>query len=313
MYLKKYKCAPVLYLFYNRIEKTKLSFAIIQKIKPSKLYLASDGPKNSKDFINVKNVRNYILNNINWECKIEKLFYNENKGLKSGISNSIAWFFSNEESGIILEDDLLPEISFFQYASELLLHYKKNKNIGMISGNNYVGDIDNDSYYFSKYASCWGWATWSDRWKCHYDPDMKKWKNIKKRKNSLFMKKNDSRFIKIFDLVYDNKINTWDYQWMFAMLNKNLLQITPKVNLVTNIGFGNHATNTHSKFHWGANRSTTSINFPLIHPKKKKINYFYDNFYLSNFLFPTRFCSLKNKIKIFIINFLKIKFIFNYK
>lgn len=308
MYLKKYKCAPILYLFYNRIEKTKLSFAIIQKIKPSKLYLASEGPKNCADKIDVIKVRDYVIRNINWDCKVEKLFYKENKGLKRGISNSITWFFNKEQFGIILEDDLLPEISFFKYASELLKYYKKKKNIGMISANNFVGSITKDSYYFSKFASCWGWATWADRWNRYYDVDMKKWRNVRIGKKKFFFKKKEKNLIKIFDLVYENKINTWDYQWMFAMLNNNLLQITPNINLVKNIGFGKNATNTHSKFHWGANRSTAGINFPLYHPKTVKINHYIDNIYLNNFLFPSRLRSLKNKIKIFILNFLKIQF-----
>jgi hypothetical protein len=281
--LKK-KYSPILYLFYNRIEKIKLSFAVIKKIKPSKLYLASDGPKNNGDKIIVNNARDYVLKNIDWDCKVKKLFYKKNKSLKKGISNSITWFFNNEKSGIILEDDLLPDVSFFRYASELLKYYKTNKKIGMISGNNFVDRDFKDSYYFSKYASCWGWATWSDRWKSHYDVDMKKWKS----KKFSFFNKNERFFIKIFNSVYTGKDKSWDYQWLFAMLNNNLLQITPKINLVSNIGFGDNATNTHSKHHWGANRRTSSINFPLVHPKATEANIFLDALYLNNFLFPSK-------------------------
>jgi hypothetical protein len=177
----------------------------------------------------------------------------------------------------------------------------------MISGNNYASSIANASYYFSKYASCWGWATWSDRWKSYYDQDMVKWKNNKKK--NFFLEKNENKFAKIFNLVSENKINTWDYQWLFAMLNNNLLQIVPKVNLVSNIGFGKGATNTHSKFHWNANRLTSSINFPLVHPKEIRTNHFFDSFYLNNFLFPSKLCSVKNKIKNFIQNlFIKKNF-----
>lgn len=282
------KTSPILYLFYNRIEKIKLSFAIIKKIKPSKLYLASDGPKNNDDKITVNNARNYVLKNIDWDCKVKRLFFKKNKSLKKGISTSITWFFNNEKSGIILEDDLLPEVSFFRFASELLKYHQANKKIAMISGNNYIGGNFKDSYYFSRYASCWGWATWSDRWKSYYDVDMKKWKDIKKNKKLSFLKQKEKFFIDIFDGVYAGKNNTWDYQWLFAMLNNNLLQITPKVNLVSNIGFGNNATNTHSKDHWGANRSTSMINFPLVHPKATEANIFLDALYLNNFLFPSK-------------------------
>jgi hypothetical protein len=134
---------------------------------------------------------------------------------------------------------------------------------------------------------------------------MKKWEDIKKNQKFFFLKKSERSFIKLFDSVYKNKINTWDYQWLFAMLNNNLLQITPKVNLVSNIGFGYGATNTHSKIHWGANRVTSRINFPLVHPKKTKVNLFLDSVYLNNFLFPSKFRSLTNKIKIFTKNLLK--------
>lgn len=106
---------PVLFLIFNRLDTTKQVFSVIQKVKPKKLYIASDGPRNSrggeKEIVN--SVREYVLDNINWDCEIKTLFRDENLGCKNAVSSAITWFFQNEEQGIILEDDCLPDLSFF--------------------------------------------------------------------------------------------------------------------------------------------------------------------------------------------------------
>ena len=55
---------PVLFIFFNRSEIAKESFKQIRRIKPSKLYLASDGARKEKKYENskVKKVRDEILN-----------------------------------------------------------------------------------------------------------------------------------------------------------------------------------------------------------------------------------------------------------
>ncbi|AXH32933.1 nucleotide-diphospho-sugar transferase [Francisella opportunistica] len=239
---------PVLFLVFNRLDNTKQVFEATRQAKPPKLYVASDGARKSKggEAEKVQKVRDYIMSSIDWDCEVKTLFRDENLGCKIAPSDAITWFFKNEEMGIILEDDCLPSQSFFWFCEELLDRYKDNKKIAQISGNNFQNGKQrgNGDYYFSIYNHIWGWASWADRW-IDYDRELTNFDNVCFIKNIF----DDSRIRKywenIFNLVKSKKLNTcWDYQWTFINWRKQRLTILPRVNLISNIGFGADATHT---------------------------------------------------------------------
>ena len=189
-------------------------------------------------------------------------------GCKFRISSGLDWVFGTEERALILEDDCIPDISFFKFCDELLEKYKNHSEISHIGGNNFLFDrlkID-DSYYFSRYTHVWGWATWKRAWQ-NYDVTLKKWPQIKKdRTLEKILGKQQAKFWgEKFDGVYSGQDDTWDHQWTFSSMINQKLAIVPKVNLITNIGFGKNSTHTlfHSKF---AKMKRESLNFPLNHP-----------------------------------------------
>ena len=125
------------------------------------------------------------------------------------------------------------------------------------------------SYYFSKYPHCWGWATWRRAWQ-HYDVDMHIWPEIRDGnwlKDILNYLPEERYRRRIFQRVYKNKINTWDYQWTLTCWQQNGLIVLPRFNLVSNIGFTTEGTHTKSKRNPFANMKTTPMEFPLKHPK----------------------------------------------
>ena len=146
---------------------TKNVLEVIKSVRPPRLYIVSDGPR--KDILGeaeqVSSVRDYILNSIDWDCSIYTLFRDYNLGSGMNIKNALDWFFANENSGIVLEDDTLPAESFFGYCEELLHKYRDDSRIGAINGSNHLvqGAFD-ESYSFSNYFGSWGWATWSRSW-----------------------------------------------------------------------------------------------------------------------------------------------------
>ena len=179
--------------------------------------------------------------------------------------------FSKVESAIILEDDCLPEPSFFEFCSELLTRYANDQRVMMISGDNFQfgKQRTKDSYHFSMFPHCWGWATWKRAWK-YYDVDMKLWLTIRNNKwlaDILNSKTATIYWENIFQDVFDNLIDTWDYQWTFACWTQSGLTILPNINLVSNIGFNNEATHTKKSKNRLANMHTESITFPLLHPQ----------------------------------------------
>mgnify|MGYP001267844952 CR=1 FL=1 len=262
---------PILFTIYNRLETTKIVFDVIKKIKPTHLYIASDGPKNENDISNVKKVREYVINNIDWDVNLKTKFYKVNKGCGRAMSSSVDWFFNNVDKGIILEDDCLPSLTFFNYCEVLLNHHADNKNIWHISGavmhkqKNY-----NPSYYYSVYPGMWGWATWSNRWK-EYKFDMNEIDlNLKNYKYFNSRSISRSFFNKIKKRMENNEIDTWDYQWIFTIWQNNALCVTPNYNLVSNIGFSEDATHTININDSRSNNRKVEIE-SIIHPKKVDI------------------------------------------
>ena len=268
---------PILFIVFNRIEPTKQVFAKIKEIAPKQLFIAMDGPRKNVtgEVEKCQEVQNWVLSQINWSCELNTLIRKENLGCGKGPAEAISWFFDQVEMGIILEDDCLPNDSFFKFMEELLIRYKNDNRIMQISGTNRLGKYQykdsNQSYYFANYASEWGWGTWKRAWKL-YDFDISAWEdpNVKKIIQQTFEYSQQSSKVipNIFDKTYKNPTVTWwDYQWGFIKNINNGLSIVPAKNLISNIGFGEDATHTfniNSRFN---NIAVQEITFPLQHPQ----------------------------------------------
>jgi hypothetical protein len=129
--------------------------------------------------------------------------------------------------------------------------------------------------------NCWGWATWKSSWE-KYDFKMSKWNDpIVKNKISSYLKIDEwiKFYFPMFDETFNGNIDTWDVQWLFAILSNNGLSVNPGVNLVRNIGFGLNATHTTNNSNPIHILNSTFINFPLVKPNNKEI----DSDKLSNF------------------------------
>lgn len=242
----------ILFIVFNRPNNTIKVFEKIRLAKPSKLYVAGDGPregcKNEKE--KIKSVRE-IIKKIDWPCEVKTLFREKNLGCKKAVSSAISWFFDYEEQGIILEDDCLPHLDFFHFCETLLFYYKENNQVTCITGNNFQNKKwrGDSSYYFSRYNHCWGWATWRRAWK-FYQGDLSfwpKWKVSKSWLNQTFDKVERKYWENIFNKVYKDEVDSWAYPWTASVWYNGGLTATPNVNLVSNIGFSEDASHTLSK------------------------------------------------------------------
>jgi hypothetical protein len=239
----------VLYLIFNRPQLQIDSFAKIRNAKPSRLFIAADGPRVdvSHDFERCAQARK-IVEGIDWPCEVQTRFREVNLGCRKAVVDAINWFFSHVDEGIIIEDDCIASQAFFDYANILLGHYRDDTRVWCISGNNYQnGKWRGDgSYYFSRYSHCWGWATWRRCWQ-RYDESMTTWSVAKSQGvlKSILLENNERKYWEsIFDVMTDPKtaINTWDYQWIYTVIINGGLTACPNRNLVTNIGYGGDGT-----------------------------------------------------------------------
>lgn len=241
----------VLFLVFNRPDHTQQVFDVIKKTRPTRFYIAADGHrshiKGEKGIVN--GVREMILNQIDWECNVQTLFRDENLGCGLAVSGAIDWFFSQEEKGIILEDDCIPALSFFPFAESMLIKYADNQDVGTIGGfNMYSSSLLNNenSYSFIKFPVVWGWATWRRTWESYkFDISEYSKSEVKSVVYRTTENPNTRRFFVkgIYDTA-QNKIDTWDYQLMFSLFSRGVYSIVPNKNLIENVGFGADATHT---------------------------------------------------------------------
>lgn len=316
--MTKHYNTAILFLIFNRPETTNKVLDRIKQVRPKRLYISADGPRvnNLKDKEQIKITRK-IIEKIDWDCTIKKNYSDKNLGCKESVSKALKWFFEYEESGIILEDDCLPHIDFFYFCEDLLLKYRNNENVMAITGNNFLNGrkFNDKSYFFSSNHHCWGWASWR-RVIDLYDKDMNFWPTWKKSndfKNKISDKNEQKYWTKIFNANYYNEIDSWAYPFQ-ACLKKNAgLTITPNVNLVSNIGFGDAATHTKDT---NSNLNNMPV-FPIkniFHPDEIKQNkladkyLFYNHWGGKNYLFPYNILVVVKSLIKFFLKKLKLEF-----
>lgn len=272
--------SAVLFLTFNRLDYIKEPFEAIKKAQPPRFYIASDGPRDSHpdDLEKITTVRNWLLENIDWECEVKTLFQEKNLGCGKGVATAITWFFQNEEQGIIIEDDCILHQSFFKLSDELLKKYRNNKDIWSIGAlNPYKKSLLlKESYFFSRAGYTLGWASWADRW-AKYEYDFNNYSDeeiksmIEKASNN---KKTQKLLYKDAQWMKELGNDVWDYQWQMQLNLRNGMGIVPRRNMVCNIGWdGIHCTSKDK--HPMLGLKIYDI-YPLIHPEKIAINKYYD-------------------------------------
>ena len=243
---------PILVIAFNRPDLLEQVLQRLREVEASRVYLAVDGARTGCiDEVEKVQACRDLVNTIDWPCDVETLFQEENLGCGRGVSTAITWFFAHEERGLILEDDIVPDLSFFGFCTDLLDRYQDDPRVFAITGCNFVPPEaqtnPESAYRFSRVAHIWGWATWRRSWDA-YRLDIAGWhRDLPPRKlwrsggsslsGALF-------WAMTFELMARKQVDTWDAQLVFAAMRNNQLIATCNTNLVENIGFGGDATHT---------------------------------------------------------------------
>ncbi len=268
---------PVRIKIWCRPECQRKQFDVIKKVKPSVLFVLSDGGRNEDEWEKIRINRKMIDDEIDWDCDVYKQYWDKNIGLYSAGKAMSKLIWDKVDRCILLEDDILPSESFFYFCAEMLERYKDDERISVICGMNHLGKYDKPSsdYFFSRQASIWGTAIWKRTYLSYgieYRDDkyvinglkklMKRDKNLQNR--MLGYAKNE---------LYDGHIPGNEFGNEFAVYGYNQLQIVPKVNLVSNIGCTADAAHSDSyemlprleRKHF--NMPIYEMEFPLKHPR----------------------------------------------
>ena len=271
--------SAVLFITFNKPEETRLVFEAIKNVRPPRIYLASDGARTEKagETEIVESIRNYLLNAVDWECEIKTQFSETNQGCGRGVSGAVSWFFENEEMGIILEDDCLPCLNFFRFCDELLVKYKDDERISVISGTTEFAkyrEEKSNEYLFTRFiGKVWGWASFRRVWKdfdftLSFLPKLKEKMSYEEMLFPLKKHQIEKRKRK-FEKIYKAKgkySHAWSFQFICLNLMNKQFNIIPKVNLVSNLGFGENSTHTYDPNSPEANIPFGELLFPLKEP-----------------------------------------------
>lgn len=241
---------PLLLLIFNRDNTLKSVLESIKLYQPHRIYLASDGARAHVigETEQVQRVRDYVLSEIDWHCEVKTLFRDENLGCKKAVDAAIQWFFSQEDKGIVLEDDIVPSLNFFHFSEDALERFKDDKRVSSIGGRNELGKFEKagQDVVFSSKFFCWGWASWADR---VLENDVEIGLNADVKKEVLSpLKGPEYRLVEgMYGLIESRQVNSWAYPYDICFRVKNQLQVLPAKNMIKNVGFSSVGAHSSGK------------------------------------------------------------------
>lgn len=285
---------PVVLITYKRLDTTKKVFEKIRQEKPQKLYLVSDGPKESEpeDAVKVHRVRDYLNSSVDWECEVVRDYSEVNQGCKTRIVSALDNVFAHEEYAIILEDDVLVHDTMLRFCQEMLEYYKNDDKVGVVQSLNLCADYENPNkrqYYFSRYAQTCGWGTWRRVWQT-YSVNTPDYERIRDEKilERYWGKWYGGEVIRGIQRVEEGKLQAWDYQFVYTIARNRQLSVVPAVNLTENIGFMmNDATHTKGKCLWKLTAGEMTFPIKLRDDYEVETEWdrlFSDTYYKKNFI-----------------------------
>ncbi|MCA1320221.1 hypothetical protein LC085_09915 [Bacillus tianshenii] len=277
---------PIVLFIFKRKKAVEI-IKQISKVKPRKLYILGDGPRNSDESKEVEECRKLVEEAIDWDCEVIKNYAKVNRGVYENIGKGAMWVFKREKSAIFLEDDNYPELTFFDFCKEMLERYENNEKIMWICGTNYLEKFkshENESYVFTQHMLPCGWASWSNKFLKYYDGDMTTYTEdvLNKVKGSyvsrsLYNNMSDAWISEHRRMSNGDKPISWDYQMDYSLKYYDLYGICPTVNQIKNIGVDEYS------IHGGTSKDNPMIErfcenqifpieFPLKHPESININ-----------------------------------------
>jgi len=271
--------------FYRRPDHLRQVMAKIREAKPSVLFGVSDGPKHGNAEVEkgVQESRQIFRAAIDWPCRWELLERETNQGSYLSVSRGLDWVFERVGETIILEDDTVPDPTFFRFAAELLESYRDDPSVGAVCGNNYDAPEDwpgNASYRFTRYHHSWGWGTWKRAWK-FFDREEELLAELSalKKQNQMKLTRGEwAYWERCFQRTYARQLDAWDYRWTLSLWVQQMTCVVPRVNLVRNIGFDALGTNTvDADYADHEMHDPAKLRFPLTPPATTRVNFTLDD------------------------------------
>lgn len=302
----------VLLIFFARPNTLKAVFEQVKKARPARLFLACDGPRENvpTERERVEECKK-IVSDIDWDCQVYTQYSDVNLGCGKGPESAISWAFEHTDELVILEDDCVPDDTWFPYMQDMLARYRHDTRVGIISGFNhfYEWNCGGNSYCFTKYGATLGWGTWKRVWD-NFDFYVEGiqdeyYRELLERDipNAKAGKERIGSWLHAASETPHKKVNYWDIQFGFVKYSQSYLCVVPKTNLIHNIGVGLGSTHTESNqaAKWKPGQvlfmPTKGLSFPLVHPRYVICDRQYDDTCFHKILHKGFFKKAINKMK----------------
>jgi hypothetical protein len=272
---------PLLLIAFNRTDTLGEVLRALEPVAPPRVYVAADGPREDREgeAERCRAVREMLVN-LPWRCEIHARFLDRNAGCAVGVSSAVSWFLEQEESGIVLEDDCVPDPSFFPFCAEVLERHARDERVMSVLGTRFapMRPGQRASYSYSRLFSPWGWATWRRAWR-RYELELGDWRSrlpVPGMPLPAHGTPSNTGWGRKFDTVVDGRAegkppHTWDYQWIYAHMLHDGLAVIPRTNLITNVGEGPTSTHLQRGSVW-LNLPRTPVAGPLAHPDRMEVD-----------------------------------------
>lgn len=237
--------SPIVLFVYNRPFHTRQTLDALaqnEEAKESVLHVYCDGAKKDSDN-NLLTSINEVRAIVDAESRFKKVKVIKrlgNYGLAENIKKGVSEVIDKYGDVIVLEDDIVVNEHFLKYMNIALDYFRNEKKVFHINGFNNTSDLQFllKDYYFLKFMSCWGWATWKDRWS-KMQQNHSYYLDKLNSENDLLSQFNYDNVLNFHEQLEDNidgRINTWAILWFCAVFFNEGLCITPKYSFVKNIG-----------------------------------------------------------------------------
>jgi hypothetical protein len=266
--------AAVLVIGFNRPEHLIRVLERVREADPPRVYVAIDGPRNETEKASVNACRD-VAQAIDW-APTELRFRDSNLGCQEGVIDAVSWLLTKEPEGIVVEDDSVPDLSFFRFCDDLLNRYRDDRHVLAVSGESRVPEnisSSDSSYRFTYMGPAGAWATWRDRWTefAYHRRDVnlhRTYRGLAKTRHDAFLRR--AHWIALSIANRTRVMDSWAYPFMIFGITKHQLTATPNVNLVADHGIGGDAR--HMQGADPLQQDAGSLTFPLQHPPRVEVD-----------------------------------------
>lgn len=169
---------PCVVFAFNRPDKLQQVLSALRAQDIDRLVVFVDGPRDDADVELVERCR-AIVRDVDW-VERELHFRERNHGLP-GLIGNIDEVFDAYEAAVFVEDDCLPMPAFYSFMRRALSRYEPEEQVFSIGGYQPIPPGCFDDYPYSVVScarfTCWGWATWRDRWEV-ITPCLSRWREL---------------------------------------------------------------------------------------------------------------------------------------